>query len=203
MITLIGDAHGKLADYRAITRTCDYSVQLGDMAFNYNHLEGVDPDFHKFFGGNHDNYDHYPTVRHSLGEFGEFELNKTKFFFVRGAFSIDKKYRIEGASWWRNEELTINQCKQALKLYQRIKPDLVLTHDCPTAICDVISNPNILIDYGFDPKTFSTRTQELLQDMLDYHKPSRWFFGHHHKSVQVKYKGCEFQCLNELETLEI
>ncbi len=203
MITIIGDVHGKLSEYRKLTEKYKYTVQVGDMGFRYEQLNEVDPDFHRFFGGNHENYDHYPTMRHSLGEFGAFELNGVKFFFVRGAFSIDVGFRLPGIDWWPQEELTIPQCGKCLNLYQQIKPDLVLTHDAPLAITEMIGNPKVLEMFGFDPDTFSTNTQTLLQCMLESHQPSKWFFGHHHKSIQIKYKGVEFQCLNELETADV
>lgn len=204
MLTVIGDVHGKVDSYRKIVCKAEYSVQVGDLSlFGYDGLVDIDPAYHRFFGGNHEQYSTINECPNSLGDFGEFELGGVKFFFVRGAFSIDAALRSPMVDWWPQEELSLHQCYECLRLYQQIKPDLVLTHDCPTAICQIIGNPQVLVNYGFDPVTFTTNTQSLLQAMINYHKPSRWFFGHHHKSIKVKYHGIEFQCLNELETTTI
>lgn len=203
MTTIISDVHGKYDKYKEIVSKCKYSVQIGDMGFNYEPLKPIDPSRHKFFGGNHDNYDYYDLIPHSLGDFGAFELGGVKFFFVRGAFSIDVKYRTPSVDWWEREELTTAKLIKCIELYQYIKPDLVLSHDAPQAIIDIIGNPNVLVGFGFNPETFKTRTQTALQFMIEMHQPKKWVFGHHHKSVVVKYNNCEFQCLNELEILEI
>ena len=204
MFQVIGDTHGLIDSYIRLTRKYDYTVQIGDMGFNYNRIiNEVNPNNHRFFGGNHDNYSILDIVPHNLGDFGERQLNGTKFFFVRGAFSIDVAYRQPMFSWWPNEELSEGQFLNCLEMYQLIKPDLVLTHEAPSAIVDMIGNHQVLRNFGFNPETFESRTQYYLQLMLDYHKPSMWVFGHHHKDVNITYKGCEFICLNELKTLEI
>ena len=52
---LIGDVHGYLADYAMSAEVLRYSLQLGDLAFNYDGIK-LDPNHHKFLPGNHDNY---------------------------------------------------------------------------------------------------------------------------------------------------
>ena len=204
MFQAIGDVHGLIDSYIRLTRKYEHTVQIGDMGFNYQRIcDEVNPAHHRFFGGNHDNYDMIDIIPHNLGDFGKKTLNGTDFFFVRGAFSIDVAYRQPHVSWWPNEELSNEQLKTCLEMYQLIKPDLVLTHEAPSAVIDIIGNPSVLRGFGFDPDTFESRTQHYLQAMLDAHKPSMWLFGHHHQDVEVTYKGCEFICLNELRTLEI
>jgi Icc-related predicted phosphoesterase len=173
------------------------------MGFDYSQIACVDPVKHKFFGGNHDNYDTIGALQRSLGKFGNVNVGGLSFFFIRGAFSIDKYFRTPGYDYFYDEELTSQELEDAKRLYCSIKPDLVLTHDAPRAIVDIISSPGALVAFGVNPETFQTRTQNALQDMIELHQPKKWVFGHFHQSVVVKYKGCEFQCLNELETLEI
>jgi predicted phosphodiesterase len=48
-----------------------------------------------------------------------------------------------------------------------------------------------------------SRTAQLLDAMLEIHRPQTWIFGHHHNSETLNDKGCLFRCLNELETFEL
>jgi hypothetical protein len=203
MLTVVGDCHGLTDRYVNKVKDLEASVQLGDMAHNYSRLSGLDPLKHKFFGGNHDNYDIYYQQPHSLGDFGEYTLGGIKFFFMRGAFSIDRIYRTPKVDWWEEEELSYAQLNECITLYQRLKPAIVITHDCPLPIAEIIGNKRVLINYGFDPHTYRPRTQLALTQMFEIHQPELWLFGHFHLSREVVYKGTKFICLNELEIFEI
>ena len=128
-LTFIGDVHGKYKEYLNKITEKEYSIQLGDFGFDYSCLKHVDTTKHKILLGNHDNYDNIP--KHSLGDFGVYELLGLKIFYIRGAYSIDKKYRIVGRSWWENEELNYTQCNDCIQLYKNTKPDMVISHDAP------------------------------------------------------------------------
>lgn len=188
---VIGDVHGKLDLY--IDKVIDHegpTLQLGDMGFNYDALSVLDPHQHKFFGGNHDNYDKYDDCPHSLGDFGIWN----NVFYMRGAWSIDQAYRTEGESWWRREELNYTESLECLSVYATVKPNVVITHECPQFLGDDLFHyqPNI-----------STHTGLLLQQMYDEHQPERWLFGHHHKDASIYRGPTLFQCLGELTTTEV
>ena len=205
-ITLIGDVHGKYYNYINICANNEYTIQLGDLGYdNTEVLQGIDPAHHQFIYGNHDNHSVDYDLPHCLGRFGARSLNNIDFFFVSGAFSIDKKYRIDKVpqTWFPNEELSYAEGMACLELYEKIKPDLVLTHDFPRSIINKISNPEKLKDWGFDPDTFTTSTSELLEAMFKIHQPRYWWGGHHHCSKTFRHNGTRFQVLNELETLII
>lgn len=207
-ITLIGDVHQKYDKYLPICRDNEHTIQLGDMGYYYQHMSyNLDPNNHKFIGGNHESWDVIGDFSHFLGRFGFSELNGIKFFFVSGGFSIDKKYRMKAyysgsapQTYFFNEELSQAEGMQCLELYEKIKPDLVLTHEAPRSITREMFNPEKLRDWGFDPETFTTSTQELLEQMLEIHSPRKWRFAHHHQSKTLIKNGCEFRCLKELET---
>lgn len=57
-LRLIGDVHGYLGSYFKVAGQVPCSLQVGDMGFDYKEFEtcGLDPNNHKFIGGNHDNY---------------------------------------------------------------------------------------------------------------------------------------------------
>lgn len=203
MLTVIGDVHGYYDRYKKFISGREYTVQIGDMGHRYELLADVDPTHHKFFGGNHDNYQLIYDVPNNLGDYGVSMLGGIEFYWMRGAFSIDVCYRTPMINWWPNEELSKTELNDCVRLYEQIRPNVVLSHDCPKSISDMIGSRQILKAYGFDPDTFTTRTGEALQIMLDIHKPSLWLFGHHHVSKILTYKGCEFRCLAEMDGFEI
>ena len=198
---IIGDVHGKIPAYNKLISKMDESIQLGDMSFEYGQLAG---DLnHRFFHGNHDNMDTIHYCPNYLGRYGVYK----DFFYVSGAFSIDLAFRqlgrINGGakSWWGREELGLEEMINCLKLYKRIKPSMVLTHTCPLSIEPLIGDPKTLERYGYSD--YVQKTAELLQMMLDIHRPSIWLFGHFHKSWWQNVNGTDFICLNELEPLKI
>ena len=195
-VTLIGDLHGKYKRYHEIIREKDhhpYTVQLGDFGFNYETLLNVDPKNHVFIGGNHDNYDKVKTVPNYLGDFGYMvNFNGLDFFYYRGAYSIDKQYRTIGIDWWAEEQVSIESFMEARELYRGIKPDIVLTHDCPEGLIYNMLNPGARI--------YQNTTGWALQELFNIHQPEYWFFGHWHQSKTIKLGKTTFVCLDELET---
>jgi predicted phosphodiesterase len=184
-ITVIGDVHGKYERYhRIISRTKDhpYTIQLGDFGFKYDTLKNVDHTKHVIIGGNHDNYDICGNYPHFLSDYG-------------GAYSIDKQYRTIGIDWWENEEVKIEGFMKARELYRQIKPEIMITHDCPEQIA-----------YQMIPvggRIFQNNTTWALQELLNIHEPKLWIFGHWHKSRTIQYGKTKFVCLDELETYDI
>jgi predicted phosphodiesterase len=231
---VIGDVHGRYKQYFQICENTEYSLQVGDMSYDYDSLKSVDPTRHRFFGGNHDDYSMIPVdlneddpevndssnhyivkdrvykmnnfPPHSLGQWGKWripEVNPSNelglsgdIFFVRGAWSIDQKYRTEGVDWFREEELNYFQSQKALDDYAKEKPDFVVTHCVPYEILSLLK-----LDYS-DGKPISTSTGSLLQDMLNIHRPKIWVFGHYHQNFVKEVHGTLFVCLNELGVLQ-
>ena len=217
-LRIIGDVHGKFQDYIALTKGCDYSIQVGDMGFNYSELRVVSKDDHKFIGGNHDNYDKYYGSPHALGstitigmgkDFGIATHGGLDFFFLRGGFSIDwkqrqKSYLMGGAkSYWDNEELSMEEMEMALWQYQKMKPDVVITHECPRSISQYVGDNKILEMFGYNPQRFTTKTSELLEMMFQSHQPKRWYFGHYHNNWASEINGTQFRCIDELSYVEL
>ncbi len=188
-IAFIGDAHGEWPMLKHKTdRYKDIPiVHVGDLGIGFGEMKRNFPPNFKFIHGNHDNADkcasRYPE--HFLGRFG---FNKDlNLFYVSGAWSIDQWNRVEGFSWWSTEELTMAECMRVLELWEEIKPDYVVTHECPTSIFRIHS-PNMTL--------FPTRTGQLLEQLWQYHKPKLWVFGHHHLSFDKTVLGTRFVCLN-------
>lgn len=205
-LTICGDVHGKIPAYIDLVKNSDYSIQLGDLGFNYKPiLLNISPDFHKVLAGNHDNYTIEKGVfinqtSHFLGDYGLHTVPEIgSFFFVRGGQSIDRAHRLVGLNWWQEEELSYDKCMDALKKYAELKPELVISHECPKQLISFVST---MQTYNGNPIPES-KTSLLLQNMIEIHRPRYWFFGHYHVSWSKMIEGTHFRCLNELETFDI
>jgi hypothetical protein len=202
-LRLIGDVHGRVSEYVALCQEAEHTVQVGDLGFRRHYREIVrrlDPVRHRFVPGNHDDYAMLPP--HALGDFGVHTAAGISLFFVRGAFSIDGKFRTPQVDWWPEEELSEDQLANALDLYLDVKPQLVVTHDCPLSITRRVGNAKLVQAFGFGDD-LRTRTQVALQAMLDRHQPARWIFGHYHRSLTFVDQEVQFTCLAELESLDL
>ena len=193
-IAILGDVHGKYKRLHEIVRKKDkypYIVQIGDFGFDFSTLENVDPNKFKIIGGNHDNYDKIINIPHYLGDYGYTNLNNINFFSYRGAYSIDKQYRTIGIDWWEQEQVGIEQFMKARELYREIKPDIVLTHDCPDEISHYLLEPH--------QRKYENLTGWALQELFSIHQPKIWRFGHWHVSWRKTIGNTDFRCLDELE----
>ena len=198
MITLIGDVHGKYEHYHKIVRQTErhpYTLQIGDFGFKYDTLKNVDSTKHLILPGNHDNYDTCYNHPNFLGDYGCTSLNRIDFFYYRGAYSIDRQCRTIGIDWWENEQVDIDQFMKARELYRDIKPDLVITHDCPQDIAAQMLH--------MGQKTYENITSWALQELYNIHQPKLWFFGHWHRSKTIQHGKTKCMCLDELETYQL
>jgi hypothetical protein len=138
--------------------------------------------------------------RHFLKDFGVWEVpDFGPIFYVRGAWSIDRDWRVANVSWWEDEELTYQQCVNAIDLYEKIKPEFVVTHTVPELVI-----PSIPFNKMFGDKIYRNRTEQMLGNMYHIHQPLRWIFGHWHVDWKKWFehpttnKKTEFICLKEL-----
>ena len=110
--------------------------------------------------------------------------NGQRILFFGGAASIDKELRTPGFDWFHQEIPTQVQLDRALSAP---KCDIVVSHTCPTAW-----TPDKLPMTG--KRDDSTRL--VLQDILEYHKPTQWFHGHWHKEGRGEHEGCKWMSLD-------
>lgn len=206
----IGDVHGKFSTYKKRIRNVEESVQVGDMGVGfysgytlgeYNPLPN--PPFtamskgnHRFIRGNHDNPSVCKKQKFWIPD-GTYE-DKTKTFFLGGALSVDRHLRQENYNYWPDEELSYSELMELMSFYSQVKPDIMVTHDCPESIAGILMSNFNITKYN-DP----SRTSQALQSYWELHKPSLWIFGHWHHSMRKTILGTEFVCLAELETIDI
>jgi len=191
----IGDVHGKMGQYLAITDLCDASVQVGDFGAGFVPLPEIGLN-HRFIRGNHDS----PAVCRSSPNWisdGTVEtINGTRILYIGGAWSVDWQFRRPGISWWPDEECswsTLYDCLDAVSLH---KPNIIVSHDCPRVVCADLFGPHT---HHYE----TTRTSSALDAMLAKHSPDLWIFGHHHSSVKKRIGLTEFVCLDELAYVDL
>ena len=196
---LIGDVHGKFGRYKTLTENLKDTIQIGDMGVGFMNFHGEytsNPPYdhmvkgnHRFIRGNHDN----PGVCRNHKQWIKDGTVENDVMFVGGGYSIDKVYRTEGIDWWRDEEVSKTESDIIIDTYLNIKPRVMITHDCPIEIVELM-HPKNLFGNSF--------TQKLMQYLFEHHKPELWVYGHHHMSFRQTVKGTKFVCLNELELME-
>ena len=217
MIYYVGDLHGRVEDMMKIDRQAikdnvKYVVQVGDFGIRwpggtcsmwkyFEKRSRKNPDAPTWItcGGNHENWskwlelsekqDHPDLVKLAPGCYYArrgtvHDIDGVKHLFLGGAESIDKHHRIEGKDWWAYETPTRTEFELAFQNLEEQKPEVVVTHDCPYDIPVFKHNRD---------KNPTPLTLQNIFSMSD-HKPSRWYFGHHHMLETWKIGKTDFHC---------
>jgi hypothetical protein len=190
----VGDIHGGewFKKYLTLTQDVSDSIQLGDFGIGFG-----EPLFnegnHRFIRGNHDDPQRCKMYHQYIPD-GSFENGM---FFLGGGHSANVHQRTEGVDWWRDEELSTLQGIIVLDKWEEYKPDIMVTHDTPQVIAEKMDD---FLKYPLDGVT---RTRQLLNAMLDVHKPKLWIYAHYHVNYTCKYEGVEFFGVNKLEYIDI
>lgn len=204
---LIGDVHGypNIPSYIKRAKKAEYSLQVGDLCGGkYKFLNELDPDHHKVLAGNHEVYNkgsdwYFRKMPHFLGDFGvwsppDFE----EIFYLRGGFSLNYKKKQHWGCWSEEEELTVVQLQEAINLYAFLRPDFVVTHECPLRVVEHVTNPAVTLSFGYSNPIIRTKTNQALDAMMEIHQPKIWVFGHYHTYMSKKIDGTHFICLNQM-----
>jgi hypothetical protein len=157
-----------------------------------------------FLDGNHENHSRLSqlpetnmfggkvgVVSHSIFHLkrGEvYTFNNKKAIAIGGAMSIDKQYRTEFISWWKEELLSYQEESYVLEQIQNHNPDFILSHTCPQFLI-----PHILNDIC----KYSDPTSKFFSHVLDtYEDFEHWYFGHFHRDITYMNFTC---CYNEIK----
>jgi len=103
--------------------------------------------------------------------------------FMGGAYSVDKGMRTPGHDWFHQEN--INQIELDYALEYEGKVDIVISHTCPSHF-KIKGNEDKNIDGN----------RHALGQILERHKPDKWYFGHWHTNKLGKFKNTEWECLD-------
>ena len=152
-----------------------------------------------FVDGNHESFDiinSYPVEIWNGGKVHKirkdiihlmrgqvFEIEGKKIFTFGGATSIDKAWRQEGLSWWRQELPTYDDLDEAdlnLAKHQRIV-DFIITHSCSErTLCRLP-----LYDR---PAKMKPCVDNAFLSNFETVKYRHWYFGHYHVDHRVSEK---------------
>jgi hypothetical protein len=204
----IGDVHGKFSQYKNILKLGVPTIQLGDMGVGFRHCGGprdgefsANPPYdamieggHRFIRGNHDN----PSVCRNHTQCIKDGTVEGDVMYIGGALSIDREWRIEGYSWWADEELSQSELYAMMDIYEAAKPRIVVTHDCPEWVALTME---AMFHRG--KLDISSRTRQAFDAMYGLHQPEVWCFGHWHHSFDEVINKTRFVCLAELEWKDI
>lgn len=206
-LVCIGDVHGKTHIYQKMLRQKYQgvrSVQLGDMGIGFKGVGLHEMEMnHRWFRGNHDWPEKCRANTNYLGDFGG--EPDTGLFWVAGAQSIDRQFRIEGVTWWPDEEMSYDELGRVFDLYRQVKPRVMLSHETPNKAGEVLLR-DLMGGYFFAKAgCIRSRTAQALQNMLDEHQPEIWCHGHYHvdKEYTVPGYATKFVCIAELGTYEV
>jgi len=150
-----------------------------------------------FVSGNHENFtllETYPVEEWNGGKVhrisdnilhlinGEiFEINGTSIFVMGGATSLDKKFRVEGETWWPDEEPSEETFARALNNLEQHgnKVDYIISHTCPESV----RKQYLEVYPGFvDYESGVEKFLDKIKDTVDY---KYWYFGHIHIDKNV------------------
>lgn len=164
-----------------------------------------------FVDGNHENFDLLNDYPISLWNGGKvhiineniihlmrgqiFNIEGHTFFTFGGGTSIDKAYRREHISWWKEEipnEEEINEAKENLKKYKN-EVDYIITHSIDATTLSTIYVPNSYYEH------FVCFKDNIILDWFEKNiNYKKWFFGHYHMDEKINDKK---QCL--YQTFEV
>lgn len=112
-----------------------------------------------------------------------------------GAVSVDRALRDEGVSWWRQEQITADQARQAAEAGTA---DVMVCHDAPTNV--PFDLPPASPSWDKRDLQQATAHREILQGVMDKVQPSYLLHGHYHLAQQVdvnmQYGSCQVTGLN-------
>jgi len=193
-IVIMGDAHGEWAALEKLIEkeNPDLLISVGDLGYWPKRGPGivragsVESFFRDnktkilFCPGNHENWDAIderksdeilPNVFY-MPRGSTYTLDDgRKILFFGGSDSIDKAWRREGVSWFRQE---LPSKRHIDRLDPNDKFDIVVSHTCPDELVG-----NMLKAVGSTWEA-GDPTTKYLSYILNTYKPPLWYFGHWH-----------------------
>ena len=113
--------------------------------------------------------------------------------FCGGARSNDQQWRIEGESWWPQEEITVEDLD---KLPEK-NIDIVISHTAPDEFLQQMRSKGT-IDIDFSNPSDKDGSRHALSYVLNKYKPDLWYFGHWHLYAADVFRGTRWCCLDRL-----
>lgn len=217
MIYVTGDTHGgcvlRAEKLENETTKEDLFIVAGDFGHYWDNSpreEKVRNIFKKFpftlafVDGNHENFDiinKLPVIEWNGGKIhydyksqiihlmrGQvYTIEGKKIFTFGGGYSIDKRFREEGKSYWKEEIPSKEEMQEGLDNLAKVnyEVDYIITHSCPISIFTKIKESNLLpkLDFAFE-EVFTV--ENYLEKILEKTKFKKWYFGHIHLDTNIE-----------------
>lgn len=147
-----------------------------------------------FIDGNHENFDllnNYPIIEWNGGKVHQinhsiyhlmrgqvFTIDNTTIFTFGGAQSIDKQYRREFISWWRQEVPSQAEFYEGMNNLQKhnMTVDLIITHTAPS---------DIVAELKLDYEKINDPTSVMLNQFKETTNFKHWYCGHFHTNQSI------------------
>jgi UDP-2,3-diacylglucosamine pyrophosphatase LpxH len=88
--------------------------------------------------------------------------------------------------------------KVMIETYKKLKPEVVVAHEVPESVVDVI-----LAKYNMTKFDIPSITRQFLQVMIEEHKPALVIHGHWHINHHTIVDGVEYVGLGELTAIDL
>ena len=224
MIFITGDTHGDYNDFcsrmdKARPAPGDTVIVAGDFGFVWwtkSQKESLEklkelPCTIAFADGNHEDFGmlySYPEEEWNGGRIHriapnivhlmrgqQFVIEGMSFFVMGGAYSIDKAFRTEGYTWWKEELPTDEEYKTAAATLEKCgyKADYIITHTIPEAVFYRIP---------MTPEQDEKELSGFLEWVREKTEYRQWFAGHIH--IDEKYDDLKVRILyHDVVTLPV
>ena len=129
--------------------------------------------------------DKWSNIRY-FKDWGIYTIDGLKIAIIGGAYSIDKKYRLQnGYRWFKDEKLNYTEKQKALKEFKGQKVDMVFTHTCPISM-----EPRDLFLPIVNQISVDKSMEMFLENIKNNINYTVWCFGHFHKD-RIENPGIE------------
>lgn len=222
MIYVTGDTHGDTTRFNRLEDAAwtgdDYLIVCGDFGYIFDnnwsekafldYLEREKPYTICFCDGNHENFpaiNAYPQEEWNGGQIHRirknvihlmrgqvFDIQGKRFFVFGGADSIDKGWRMEGVSWWPEEQPSDEDYALGWENLETCgyKVDYIITHTAPQALVErMIAKQPWDIRAGFRMNQDDHKLMGYLGEVLFKTDYKHWYFGHWHFDTEVDEKS--------------
>lgn len=203
MIYVMGDIHGcfsKINKFINQKKDVTHILQCGDFGYwprtSMSKIKNKDVKIH-WCDGNHEDFKTLidKNYKPNLGRNVFYQKRGSyitlpdgrNVLFMGGGLSIDKEYRTEDETWFKEEILTEND----LLNLPDVNIDIVISHTAPEEFFVFPKD-----EFEIDP------SRRILSYILDKYRPDNWYFGHFHTYKRGDYRGCKWTALSECNSYE-
>lgn len=154
-------------------------------------------DIESFFNGAVLVEEDFPKIKYALDYPSAYNIAGFSTLVIPGAYSVDKHIRLRNNwPWFEDEQLSESEMKIALKLLNKKKFNLILSHTCPA-----IYEPTDLFLPSIDQSLVDKSMERFLGSVECTYPYDYWLWGHYHK--YRKYPNNKCFMLDQYSVMEL